>query len=79
MFLFCSYSWGERETRRFRRSTELLARVFTLLAAADVDVEMLSQGASKVNISIVVHDDDAERVVNLLHSCFFEEKCELGL
>jgi len=34
---------------------------------------MLSQGASKVNISVIISDDDLERTVKALHSRFFEE------
>jgi len=37
-----------------------------------VTVEMLSQGASKVNISLVVKMEDRERVIRALHSRFFE-------
>ena len=32
---------------------------------------MLSQGASKVNISLVVKDEDAERCTKVLHDRFF--------
>lgn len=38
-----------------------------------VTVEMLSQGASKVNISLVVQMKDRERVIKALHKRFFEE------
>jgi aspartokinase len=34
---------------------------------------MLSQGASKVNISLVVQMKDRERVIKALHKRFFEE------
>ena len=37
---------------------------------------MLSQGASKVNISFVVKDEDLDAAVNNLHRCFFEGSCE---
>jgi aspartokinase len=32
---------------------------------------MLSQGASKVNINLVVDDVDAERAISVLHDQFF--------
>eukprot|EP00968_Pinguiococcus_pyrenoidosus_P001201 scaffold53_cov193-Pinguiococcus_pyrenoidosus.AAC.38 len=35
---------------------------------------MLSQGASKVNISLIVDADDLERATQALHRCFFEER-----
>jgi aspartate kinase len=55
-----------------RRSSRILERVFALCAALDVQVQMVSQGASKVNVSFVVNEDEAERVVRALHAEFFE-------
>ena len=34
---------------------------------------MISQGASKVNISLIVNDSEAESCVKALHSAFFNE------
>ena len=36
---------------------------------------MLSQGASKVNISFVVPGDKEKEVIQALHACFFEDYC----
>ena len=58
------------------RSTELIARVFTVLAQRGVKVEMLSQGASKVNISLVVLDADAEEALRIIHDEFFSTSKE---
>ncbi len=58
------------------RSTELIARVFTVLAQRGVKVEMLSQGASKVNISLVVLDADADEALKIIHDEFFSSKKE---
>lgn len=33
---------------------------------------MISQGASKVNISLIVNDSESEKCVRALHSAFFE-------
>ena len=33
---------------------------------------MLSQGASQVNISLVVQMKDKDRLIKGLHACFFE-------
>jgi len=54
------------------QSTNLLARVFTALAQAGISVEMLSQGASKVNISLVVLDQDADKTLGIIHALFFD-------
>ncbi|MCL2190729.1 MAG: aspartate kinase [Treponema sp.] len=55
-----------------RRSTEILARAFDTCRLVGVPVQMVSQGASKVNISFVVNDAEAEEVVRALHHDFFE-------
>jgi aspartate kinase len=45
----------------------LAGHVFTLLGGVGVGVEMISQGASRVNLSFVVREEDADRAVRLLH------------
>ena len=54
------------------RSSEVMAIAFRVLEKIGVTVEMLSQGASKVNISLVVKMSEKERVIKALHACFFE-------
>jgi aspartate kinase len=57
------------------RTSEILGRVFSALHANGVNVEMMSQGASKVNISLVVKDAEAGQLaVRCLHSVFFGER-----
>jgi aspartate kinase len=41
-----------------------------------VQVEMISQGASKVNISFIVDDSEAIETVKNLHREFFENQDE---
>ena len=45
----------------------LAGQVFTLLGGVGVPVEMISQGASRVNLSFVVAEAHAAKVVKLLH------------
>ena len=45
----------------------LAGHLFTLIGGVGVAVEMISQGASRVNLSFVVSEGDADRVVRLLH------------
>jgi aspartate kinase len=45
----------------------LAGHVFTLLGGVGVPVEMISQGASRVNLSFVVAGQESARVVRLLH------------
>ncbi|TFJ87241.1 hypothetical protein NSK_001573 [Nannochloropsis salina CCMP1776] len=60
------------------RSSEVLSIVFNALKEAGIQVEMLSQGASKVNISLIVKDEDAERCTQILHDRFFGESSAVG-
>ena len=46
------------------------ARVFTAVAVADVNVLMIAQGSSEVNISFVVGRKDAKTVAKALHDEF---------
>ncbi len=54
-------------------SSAILASGFDALADEGINVQMISQGASKVNISMIVDDDQAEKTVQILHSAFFGE------
>jgi aspartate kinase len=54
-----------------RRSSEILARTFRTCQIIGVTVQMVSQGASKVNISFIVDDAEAVEVVKALHIDFF--------
>jgi aspartate kinase len=54
------------------RSSEILARAFRTCELIGVPVQMVSQGASKVNISFIVNDTEAGEVVKALHIDFFD-------
>lgn len=49
----------------------IAGRMFTTLAEAGVNIEMISQGASEINISCVIRQEDALRAVNVLHTKLF--------
>ncbi|XP_045793083.1 aspartokinase 1, chloroplastic-like [Trifolium pratense] len=53
-------------------SSLILEKAFQVLRTLGVTVQMISQGASKVNISLVVNDNEAEQCVRALHKTFFE-------
>jgi aspartate kinase len=57
-----------------KRSSEILARAFRTCQLLGVTVQMVSQGASKVNISFIVNDPEAAEVVKALHLDFFESR-----
>ncbi|KAJ7098231.1 Aspartate/glutamate/uridylate kinase [Mycena epipterygia] len=48
----------------------IAGRMFTTLAQGKVNIEMISQGASEINISCVIDGRDAVKALNLIHqSC----------
>ncbi|WVZ13893.1 hypothetical protein V8G54_011459 [Vigna mungo] len=57
-----------------QRSSLILEKAFRVLRSLGVTVQMISQGASKVNISLVVNDSEGEQCVRALHSVFFESE-----
>ncbi|GLT86764.1 hypothetical protein SLE2022_048830 [Rubroshorea leprosula] len=55
-----------------QHSSLILEKAFHVLRTNGVNVQMISQGASKVNISLIVNDSEAEQCVRALHQSFFE-------
>jgi aspartate kinase len=54
-----------------RSTPGIAARVFG--AIGDVNIRMISQGASEINISFVIDEADVPHVVSRLHETFFAE------
>lgn len=54
------------------KSNEVMAKAFATMEKLGIQCEMLSQGASKVNISIVVQMEEKDALIKALHSVFFE-------
>jgi len=54
-----------------RQTTGIAGDIFQALKEAQVNVLMISQGASKINVAFVVRNEDAERAVRALHDKFF--------
>ena len=52
----------------------IAASVFNTVAESEVNIRMISQGASEINISFVVQESDVPRVVRHLHEHFFPAK-----
>jgi len=50
------------------------ADVFSVLAKNGVNVHMISQGASEINISFVIEEGDVPEAVQQLHAHFFSQK-----
>lgn len=56
------------------RNNEIMERSFKALRAADVKVKMISQGASKTNISLLVDQAQGSDAVRAIHAEFFPAK-----
>ena len=56
-----------------RQSSSILAASFEVLAANNINIQMISQGASKVNISMICGSSESDTVVRLLHERYFGE------
>ena len=53
-----------------RGQNGIAAQVFS--AVKHVNVRMISQGASEINMSFMIEEEDAEEAVRSLHAAFFE-------
>jgi aspartate kinase len=54
-------------------ATGTAGKMFSTLGAAGVNVEMISQGASEINISCVVQEDQAVAGLNAVHDAFLSK------
>ena len=51
--------------------TGTAARVFSALANANINVKMIDQGSSEINIIVGVHADDMNRAISAIYHAFF--------
>lgn len=51
-----------------------LLQVFRVLGREGINVKMMSQGASKTNISLIVDDSQGQHAVRCLHQEFFDSE-----
>ena len=49
-------------------------QMFSALGAAGVNIEMISQGASEINISCVIREEDVEMGLLAVHKSFLEPR-----
>ncbi len=54
-----------------RGQSGMAAQVFS--AIRNINVRMISQGASEINMSFMIDEDDADEAVRSLHAAFFKE------
>jgi aspartate kinase len=49
----------------------MAAKVFN--AIRHINIRMISQGASEINMSFMIDEDDADEAVRSLHAAFFQD------
>lgn len=54
----------------------IAGRMFSALADGNINLEMISQGASEINISCVIDGRDAVKALNLIHQTCLQIKPE---
>ncbi len=59
--------------RKIRGKPGIAAGVFSAVAAGGINVRMISQGASEINVSFVIDEKDANSALQLLHAAFFPQ------
>ncbi|EAS30887.3 aspartate kinase [Coccidioides immitis RS] len=57
--------------KQMKNMVGVAGRMFTVLGEHNVNIEMISQGASEINISCVIEERDADRAINILHTNLF--------
>jgi len=57
-----------------RNKSGVLGRIFNVCKNLDINVEMVSQGASPLSISFVVKQEDSEKIIKGLHRELFENE-----
>ena len=56
-----------------RHTPGIAGRTFTALGKNKINIEMISQGASEINITFIVDGNDTEKAVKALHKEYFGE------
>lgn len=54
-----------------RNTPGIAGKIFTALGRNEINAEMISQGASEINITFIVDGKDSEKAVQVLHREFF--------
>jgi aspartate kinase len=57
----------------------IAASVFNTIAEAEVNIRMISQGASELNISFVIQESDVPKAVRHLHAQFFPASAKISI
>ena len=64
--------------RQMRNMVGIAGRMFSTLAEGKVNIEMISQGASEINISCVIDGRDGIKALNLIHQSCLQIGTDIG-
>lgn len=53
--------------KQMKNMVGIAGKMFTTLAEANVNIEMISQGASEINISCVINEFNADKALKIIH------------
>ncbi|CAO3642038.1 unnamed protein product [Cunninghamella echinulata] len=65
--------------KQMKNMVGIAGMMFTTLASAGVNIEMISQGASEINISCVIEESCAVTAMNVIHDQLLSKKSKLIL
>lgn len=57
--------------KQLKNMLGISGRFFSVLGENNINIEMISQGASEINISCVIEERDADRALNVVHTNLF--------
>ncbi|MDP7035715.1 MAG: aspartate kinase [Planctomycetota bacterium] len=77
---FAEVEWEKEKTvvcvvgHGLRSTVGMASQIFRTMEEEKINIEMISQGATRINVGFLVDDDRAVQAVRALHSTFFEDE-----
>lgn len=65
--------------KQMKNMVGIAGNLFTALAGANVSIEIISQGASEINISCVIDECDAVKAMNIVHDELLDQDPSIEL
>ncbi|KAA3610198.1 MAG: bifunctional aspartate kinase/homoserine dehydrogenase I [Calditrichaeota bacterium] len=65
--------------RNMRRVPGIAGKLFNALGRENINAVAVTQGSSELNISVVVHNKDQKKALNVIHDAFYPETNNVGL
>lgn len=62
---------------RMKHNTGVSGKLFDAVGKSGINIYAIAQGASEVNISFVIREDDLRKTLNTVHDAFFLSRCKV--